>query len=253
MVTKSELSFAVTRVPDAVARELERRILDGEFGPGDRLPPERQLAEALGVSRASLREAIQKLTARGWLRSRQGEGTFVTEQLQASFADPWQQLIEQHPSVREDLLEFRHMLEAKAAALAAQRASEEDIETIRGAYLRMENAYATDDLQALVQADVAFHQALVQAAHNAVFSQLSSSLFRVMREHIELNLEILMRVPSAREQLGEQHRAVWHAVLARDSRAASAAMESHIDYVRQSLSENLRKKRSRGRLSPQEA
>lgn len=245
----SPTSIAVTRVPDAVARDLERRILDGEFGPGDRLPPERQLAEALGVSRASLREAIQKLTARGWLRSRQGEGTFVTEQLQASFADPWQQLIEQHPSVREDLLEFRHMLEAKAAALAAQRSTEEDIEAIRAAYLRMENAYEQDDLRTMVQADVAFHQALVQASHNAVFAQLSSSLFRVMRDHIELNLEQLTRLPSAREQLAAQHRAVWHAVLARDPQAASEAVEQHIDYVRQTISENLRKQRLPGRLS----
>jgi GntR family transcriptional repressor for pyruvate dehydrogenase complex len=241
--------IAITRVPDAVARELERRILDGEFAPGDRLPPERLLAEALGVSRASLREAIQKLAARGWLRSRQGEGTFVTEQLQASFVDPWQQLIEQHPSVREDMLEFRHMLEAKAAELAAQRASEDDLVTIRTAYERMEAAYETDDLARLIEADVAFHQALAQAAHNAVFSQLCSSLFRVIREHIELNLAVLIRIPRAREHLRAQHRAVWHAVLARDPKAAHDAAEAHIDYVRQSLTENLRKKHGRGRLT----
>lgn len=236
-----ERRIEVTRVPDAIARDLERRILAGEFKSGDRLPAERQLAEELGVSRASLREAIQRLTARGWLVARQGEGTFVTGQLEAGFAEPWLEMVESHPAVREDLLEFRHMLEAKAAELAAQRASDDDLAHIGAAYDALEAAFAGEDLQALVNADLGFHQALARAAHNSVFSQLSASLLRVMRDHIELNLSILIRIPSAREQLREQHRAVWSAILGRDAKGAHDAAEAHIDYVRQRLTENLRK------------
>ena len=69
--------------------QLETLLLEGSFRPGDRLPPERQLAEQLGVSRPSLREAIQKLAARGLVMSRQGGGTFVTERLDAVFTEPW--------------------------------------------------------------------------------------------------------------------------------------------------------------------
>lgn len=234
-----------TRVSDAVARELEQRILDGEFKPGDRLPAERQFSEALGVSRASLREAIQKLISRGMVVARQGEGTFVTARLENSFAEPWQDMVDAHPSVREDLLEFRHMLESKAAQLAAERASEEDLLRMESAFERLEDAFGSDDLERIVDSDLAFHQALAQAAHNAVFNHLTSSLLRVMRDNIRLNLSVLMRIPSARDQLRDQHRAVWAAILARDSEAARIAAETHIDYVRLRLSETLRKETRR--------
>lgn len=240
-----ERKIEATRVSDAVARDLEQRILDGEFKPGDRLPAERQLAESLGVSRASLREAIQKLISRGMVVARQGEGTFVTARLENSFAEPWQDMVDAHPSVREDLLEFRHMLESKAAELAAQRASEEDLHQIEAAFERLEDAFGSDDLERLVDSDLAFHQALAQAAHNAVFNHLTSSLLRVMRANIRLNLSVLMRIPSAREQLQEQHRVLWAGVLARDPAAAKAAAERHIDYVRLRLSETLRKESRR--------
>ena len=234
-----------TRVSDAVARELEQRILDGEFKPGDRLPAERQFSEALGVSRASLREAIQKLISRGMVVARQGEGTFVTARLENSFAEPWQDMVDSHPSVREDLLEFRHMLESKAAQLAAERASEEDLLRMESAFERLEDAFGSDDLERIVDSDLAFHQALAQAAHNAVFNHLTSSLLRVMRDNIRLNLSVLMRIPSARDQLRDQHRAVWAAILARNPEAARNAAETHIDYVRLRLSETLRKETRR--------
>ena len=78
----------VPRVSDAVATTLEQRILEGSLKPGDRLPAERELAAELGVSRPSLREAIQKLASKGLLRSQQGGGTYVTGALQAGFLDP---------------------------------------------------------------------------------------------------------------------------------------------------------------------
>jgi GntR family transcriptional repressor for pyruvate dehydrogenase complex len=106
------------RIPDAVAHQLETRIIEGSLKPGDRLPAERELALELGVSRPSLREAIKQLVSRGLLLSRHGGGTFVTDRLTTSFSDPWQQLLAQHPFLHDDVLEFRHLLEASAASLA---------------------------------------------------------------------------------------------------------------------------------------
>ncbi|WP_434735490.1 GntR family transcriptional regulator [Candidatus Accumulibacter necessarius] len=85
------------RIPDAVAHQLETRILEGSLKPGDRLPAERELAIELGVSRPSLREAIKKLVSRDLLVSRHGGGTYVTDRLEASFIDPWQQLLRATP------------------------------------------------------------------------------------------------------------------------------------------------------------
>ena len=113
----------VPRISDAVASSLERRILEGSLKPGDRLPPERELAVELGVSRPSLREAIQKLASKGMVQSRQGGGTYVTDRLESSFFDPWQDMMGAHPNLREDMLEFRRMLEGQAAEWAAERAT----------------------------------------------------------------------------------------------------------------------------------
>ena len=99
------------RLADDIVDRIETLILEGTLKPGERLPAERALAEEFGVSRPSLREALQKLVARGLLQSRHGGGTFVSEALGSSFRDPLLQLLEKNPEAQRDLLEFRHTLE----------------------------------------------------------------------------------------------------------------------------------------------
>jgi GntR family transcriptional repressor for pyruvate dehydrogenase complex len=236
----SERKVAVTRVSDAIALELEQRVLEGSLKAGDRLPAERELAAEMGVSRASLREAIQKLVARGLLATRQGEGTFVTNHLDAGFVEPWEELLRKHPSVREDLLEFRHMLEAAVAKSAAQRATDADRARLRKCCDRLELAFAGDDLDEQVDADLSFHQAIAEAAHNAIFGHLSASMLRLMRENIRRNLSEMLRMPGTRERLTEQHRAVLAAIEGGAGGEAEIAATAHIDYVRDSLIETLR-------------
>nr|GFD08776.1 hypothetical protein [Tanacetum cinerariifolium] len=95
-----------------IVEQLERMILEGTLRAGERLPAERALAEQFGVSRPSLREAIQKLTAKGLLISRQGGGNYVVESLGSTFSDPLLHLLESSADAQRDLLEFRHTLEA---------------------------------------------------------------------------------------------------------------------------------------------
>lgn len=232
--------MAVPRLSDAVAGELEQRILEGSLRPGDRLQPERELAAELGVSRSSLREAIQKLVSRGMLSSRQGEGTFVTDRLEAAFSDPWVNMVDSHPSVREDMLEFRHMLEAKAAECAAVRATDADRELLSTCYQRLKAAYESDDLEVLVDADVRFHQAVAEASHNAIIGHMTSSLLRLLRQHIRRNLSELVRIPEARKQLQEQHLQVWRGVAESNPALARQAATEHIDYVKETLAEMAR-------------
>jgi GntR family transcriptional repressor for pyruvate dehydrogenase complex len=232
--------MAVPRLSDAVAGELEQRILEGSLHPGDRLPPERELAADLGVSRSSLREAIQKLVSRGMLTSRQGEGTFVTNRLEAAFSDPWEEMIAAHPSVREDMLEFRHMLEAKAAECAAVRATDADRARLSACHERLQAAFADDNLEQLIDCDVGFHQAIAEASHNAIIGHMTASLLKLLREHIRRNLSELMRVPEAREHLKAQHRLVWRGVIESNPAMARQAAAEHIDFVKQTLSEVLR-------------
>lgn len=235
----SAAKIAVQRLSDTIAHELERRILDGALKPGDRLQPERELAAELGVSRPSLREAIQKLVSKGLLHSRQGGGTYVTDRLEAGFTDPWGDMLQKHPNLQADLLEFRAMLESEAAALAAKRATDADLERIGEAYARVEALFAEGPsarvFEEQVKADLAFHQTIAEGAHNVMFGHLTASLFRVTHEHIDLNLRHLRRLEEDWLRLRDQHAAIWEAVRSRDADAARVAVRRHIAFVEESM------------------
>ncbi len=229
---------ALNKLADTVAGELEKRILEGSLKPGDRLPAERALAIELGVSRPSLREAIQKLVAKGMLTTRHGGGTHVTDRLEAHFVEPWQDMLKGHPLLHRDLLEFRQMLESQAAALAAERATDVDIARLDAVYATLQAIYDTDDLPACISADVAFHQAVAEASHNVLIGHLTSSLMRVIHGHVSTNLEHLHARPTRWNQLQKQHRAIWQAIREHKPEAAALAATSHIEFVRQSIDDN---------------
>jgi GntR family transcriptional repressor for pyruvate dehydrogenase complex len=237
---KQQNRFQVPRISDAVAASLERRILEGSLKPGDRLPPERELAIELGVSRPSLREAIQKLASKGMVQSLQGGGTYVTDRLESSFFDPWQDMMGAHPNLREDLLEFRRMLEGQAAEWAAERATEADLARLKQAFEVMNEAFDADDLDQRSSTDIAFHQAIGEATHNVLIGHLSAALLRLMHDNIRLNLGELKNIPAAISLLKSQHAGIYAAICERKPAAARAAAETHIDFVRESLAQTIR-------------
>jgi GntR family transcriptional repressor for pyruvate dehydrogenase complex len=226
-----------TRIADTVASDLETRILEGSLKPGDRLPSERDLAAEFGVSRPALREAIQKLASKGLLITRHGVPTVVTDQLESTFADPWQEMLKGHPNLQSDMLEFRHMLEGEAASLAAERATDADIQRIDAAYAALESTYASNDLKANIERDVAFHKAVAEASHNAMIGHLTSSLLRVIHGHVSGNLVHLHARPTQWDQIKAQHRAIWESIRAHDAESASRSARAHIDFVRASMVE----------------
>ena len=227
----------VIRLSDTIANDLERRILEGVLSAGERLPPERELAEQLGVSRPSLREALQKLASKGLVRTRQGGGTVVTDRLQSGFVDPWRDMLSDNPALQHDLLEFRHMLESQAALLATERATELDIERIGDAFSTLEQAYAQDDMATCIRADVEFHQAIADASHNALIAHLSASLHTLIHDHVEQNLQYLHRHPDKWQHIRDQHRSIWDTLRARNGQAAADAARKHIAFVQKSMSE----------------
>lgn len=238
---------AVPRIADVVAGELETRILEGSLKPGDRLPGERDLAVELGVSRPSLREAIQKLVIKGMLATRHGGGTYVTDHMDAPFVDPWQAMLSDHPGLQGDLLEFRHMLESQAASLAAERATDADIAMIDAAFMAMGKAYASNDMVAAIETDVRFHQAIADATHNVLIGHLTASLLRVIHSHVSRNLEHLHAHPKAWDDLEMQHHAIWKAIRERKPEVAGKAARAHIEFVKKSMDENAKADERRNR------
>lgn len=231
---------SVTRISDAIAASLEQRILEGALKPGDRLQPERELAAELGVSRPSLREAIQKLVSKGLLHSRQGGGTFVTDRLNATFYNPWQDLLGAHPNAREDLLDFRRMLEGQAAEWAAERATEADLARITETYVALNREFPGEDRTEQAAFDMAFHQAIAEASHNLLVGHLTQTMLRLMEDNIRLNLTELGAVSRAAGLLRSQHTTLYEAIRDRKPAAARAAAETHIDFVRATLAQSLR-------------
>jgi len=223
------------RLSDAVAAELEKRLLEGSLKPGDKLPPERELAVELGVSRPSLREAIQKLVSKGLLRTRHGGGTHVTDRLEAHFTDPWRDMLAGHPPLQGDLLEFRQMLEGEAASLAAERATDADIARLDAAHEAMTSAYDSMVMPDCIRTDLVFHQTVAECAHNVLIGHLSASLMRLLEGHVKRNLEMLVQHPQRWRMLEGQHRRIWQAVRSRRPVQASEAARSHMDFVRESF------------------
>lgn len=221
------------KLPDQLALRLERAILMRDHRPGERLPPERTWAAELGVSRAVLREALGQLAERGLVVRRHGAGTYVTDQPDERRADPWTQLLQRQPLMQGDLLEFRDMLEARCAELAAERADATDLAVLAERHAAVTTAYAGSDRRAQVRADVAFHRAIADAAHNPVFSYLVATLLELLHEHVKISIANVAPASDAAHQLCTQHSALWEAVAARDPAAARLAARQHIAYVRQ--------------------
>lgn len=219
-----------------VQRALEAHLVDGSWGAGTRLPAERRLAEMLGVSRNSVREAILALKTRGLLASRRGSGVFVTERLQTAIASPWRQLVVDHPDMRWDTLEFRRELEAATAHYAALRATPDDLAVLAAVVERLEHAYVSGNKPEEHRADADFHEAIAQASHNSMFLYLHSSMVRMLREHISFNLEGLDD-PTGKvtARLREQHLRIWDAIRRRQAEAARKAMLKHVDFTRDEL------------------
>ncbi|MEM5429615.1 FadR/GntR family transcriptional regulator [Cupriavidus oxalaticus] len=214
-------------------REMETALLDGTWPPGTRLPAERVLAGQYAVARNTVREAIQRLAARGLLQSRRGAGVYATDQLRAGIASPWGQLVADHPALRDDILEFRRVLEGATAYFAALRADAADVRRIRTLMDELERARAADDKEAEADADARLHDAIALASHNTMFLHLHTSVIGMLREHITINgTGLREQDDSASELLLLQHRTLCEAICARRPEEARTAMQTHIDFVR---------------------
>jgi GntR family transcriptional regulator, transcriptional repressor for pyruvate dehydrogenase complex len=217
------------KLADAIANHLERLILEGALRPGEKLAPERELAEKLEVSRPSLREALDKLSRRGLLETNRGR-TFVAEFLKP-LADPLAALFRENDRVLPDYFEFREVLESKACALAARRATDPERDAIRACIDKMSKAHKLDDPTQEAKVDVDLHMLFYESAHNVVLLHIMRSFSSMLRQGIFYSREKFYRSPGVRECLLAQHTAIANAVLAGDAKAAEKAATDHIQYT----------------------
>lgn len=228
------------KLSQSVVRQIEELILRGILRPGERLPSERELSERLGVSRPSLREAISELQDRGLLATRAGAGIYVAEVLGSAFSPALIRLFAAHDQAVFDYIAFRRDLEGVAAARAAEAGTDTDLKVIDTIFRKMEAAHSKRDPSDEAELDAQFHLAIIEASHNVIMLHMMRSMFDLLREGVFYNRRIMFKQSTSRAQLLDQHRAINDALQARDSEAARAAVEAHLDYVESRLRDQLK-------------
>lgn len=234
------LKVTPEKLSNSVVRQIEQLILRGILRPGERLPSERDLAEKLGVSRPSLREAIAELAERGLLVSRAGSGVFVAEVLGSAFSPALTHLFSTHDEAVFDYISFRRDMEGLAAERAATFGSETDLKLIDTIFGKMEIAHQKRDPSDEAQLDAEFHMAIIEASHNVIMLHMLRSMFDLLRQGVFYNRQMMFKNRMTRDQLLDQHRAINAAIQARDPVAARAAVGAHMAYVEQAFHDQMR-------------
>jgi GntR family transcriptional repressor for pyruvate dehydrogenase complex len=226
------------RVADSVVHQIEQLILRGVLRPGERLPSERSLAEKLGVSRPSVREAIADLETRGLLRAKAGSGVYVADVLGSAFSEPLIQLFSSHDEALFDYIAFRRDLEGLAAERAARMASDTDLKVISAVFHKMEQAHNKRNPAEEAALDAEFHMAIVEASHNVFMLHMMRSMFEMLRAGVFYNRQVMFKVRTTREALLDQHRAIHDAILDRKPEQARRAIEDHLGFVETCMHED---------------
>lgn len=211
-----------TRLYEQVAEQISSWISSNGLGVGDRLPPERELAARLGVSRATLSQALVALEVIGVVSVRHGDGTVLTERVRTG---PVIDAIRAHADRLPEIIEARDALESKLAALAAARRTDADLAAIRAALEEMERDIAAGGRG--VEGDEQFHGAITIAARSSLLAQMMGALEDLIKE---TRLESLSQPGRPRESLAG-HQRIADAIAAGDPDAAAQAMHDHVMLV----------------------
>ncbi|MCJ7735887.1 MAG: FadR family transcriptional regulator [Anaerolineae bacterium] len=216
------------RLSDQVCRQLLEAIVDGHYGSGERLPPERELTSMFHASRIVVREALSLLSARGIVSIKQGLGTTVNPVSSWRSLDPEVLILLYGESgALTQLQEVRRLIEPDVAALAAERITSAQLEELRAiSVLR-----ADDTVEQHVERDTEFHLQIARAARNQVLLIVMSSLGELLRE----SRRCLFGVAGALAEAREWHKRIFEVIEARDPDAARKAMVGHLEQVQEGV------------------
>jgi GntR family transcriptional regulator, transcriptional repressor for pyruvate dehydrogenase complex len=214
-----------TRIYEEIVRQIKAMIAEGRLKSGDRLPPERDLAEKFLVSRASVREALRALESLGLVAIRPGEGTFVREISVEALVEPLALVMLSQREAVGELFEARRLLEPALARLAAARATPEEIAEMER--ILDEQAKEVARGKTGLTQDAEFHAAIGAAAHNRAITRIAYAIMDVLTQSREESLS----TPGRPERSHRNHRRILEAITRRDARGAEQAMLEHLDTV----------------------
>jgi len=211
---------------ELVADRLLGRIAGGDLAPGDPIPSERELAGSYAVGRSSIREALRMLESKGVIHS-VGSGSFTVAEFGNALHHSLDFLVSVDQADFRELFEVRHMLEAEAAALAATRSIDQDLDAMA---LQIDAMEAGRDSEAgFITADLRFHMAVVHATRNRLLVHLMNAI----RSQLQRSLATSFHTPGLPEHAVEMHRLILEAVRAREPEEARRRMHEHVARVEQ--------------------
>ncbi|MBQ8507602.1 MAG: FadR family transcriptional regulator [Clostridia bacterium] len=224
-----------TKLYEDIAARMIAQIHAGTLRPGDRLPPERALAEEYGVSRTAIREALRSMEMMGCVESRVGEGTFIKAPSLSNIVDPFSMVLTQNRQLGSELIEVRLILETEVAALAARRRTDEQLTDLEQAIQDMKGDIESGGMG--VEADAAFHSILAEAAGNEAL--------HVMLDMCEGMLSrtrpITQAVKGVPKMALKDHAAICEAIRIRDEKAARRLMRTHLNRALRNLNKAQKK------------
>ncbi len=206
------------------------QIHAGTLRPGDRLPPERALAEEYGVSRTAIREALRSMEMMGCVESRVGEGTFIKAPSLSNIVDPFSMVLAQNRQLGSELIEVRLILETEVAALAARRRTQQQLRALEATLQDMEQDIAAGGVG--LEADESFHSILAQAAGNDALNVMLDMCAGMLSR----TRPITQAIKGVPKMTLKDHTAICNAVRAQDEKAARRLMRMHLNRALRNLS-----------------
>lgn len=225
----SRVAESPLSVGEQLSSSIERMIRDGQLAVGSRLPPERELALQMGVSRASLRQALYELELRGLLDRKPGRGTTVADPNREELSEPLLRRMNEEQRTVTEVMDLRAAIEPPIAARAAMRATDGDIATLHQIVEEMEATEGFDEISAL---DARFHVAVARATHNPLLSRLMETA----SEWATISRGRSFQTPERRAASVRAHRIIANAIEAHDPTLAMSEMARHIAQVARTIS-----------------
>lgn len=212
---------------DEVVRRFKLLLQQRKLRPGSRIPPERELATTLGISRPSLRHGLKALELMGTIESRRRHGTFVTESPDRVLDGPLDFAVLLGDIEFDKVFEVRKIVEVELAAFAATRATMAELEAISDC---LEHQQTTVGFQEeWLQADIGFHNSIAAAAHNPLFTLLLAAIRRLVLHNMRATFQVAS--PERLSETFPEHLAILRSLRSRDAAGARDAMTHHLDHV----------------------
>ncbi|MFH2092475.1 MAG: FadR/GntR family transcriptional regulator [Pseudomonadota bacterium] len=222
-------TIKIKRITEEIVTQIREQIARGELQAKDRLPSEREMALQLGVSRPTVREALQVLEHTGFVKILQGSGTYIKDISKQALTDPLEIIIQGSDQRYQEVYEFRNAIEVWAVGLAAQRIEPDELDRLEQIIQTMKELRSQK--KPVDELDAQFHLAIARACHNDIYYHVGRTILHLYAQVARISHEQLFLSEPDQVELLTDHEAIFKAIKAKDANMARALMQHHLNRV----------------------